>query len=140
MRSRSAARCALVLGVALVAGCSIEPVREVAGPTPAVEPAELAFTDDTATPDSTTTGGAGDPAEVEQTEAAAHTVVTDAAVVGVHSGPDILYTRLGALGPGDNVLTTGRLVDVQGIAWMEVNWRGETAWMIAGALAPLRGQ
>lgn len=142
-------RAALIAGLLVVAGCSIEPIREVQSPpsTPASQPGDLAF----ASAGSSDTEGAsavgtdavaGDPAvspassDAIEGEAAAFTVATDTATVGVYSAPDPVYTLLDTLGPGDNVLGTGRRVDVDGVTWMEITWRETTAWALAGAFAP----
>ena len=137
---------ALVAGLLVLAGCSIEPIREVQSPTstPAAQPDALAFAADRApaapaATDADTNSIAADTVASSvdvQGEAAAFTVATDTATVGVYSGPDPLYTLLDTLGPGDNVLATGRQIDVDGIMWMEINWRETTAWALAGAFAP----
>lgn len=130
---------AALAALLVVGGCAVQEREPSTSslPAPAVtaaptEPETLAFADDEA-------DGAV-PAQAPQADAgsaAAFTVVTDTATVGIHSAPDHVYTRLGTLQPGANVLATGRTVDVDGIGWMEIHWRDTLGWVVSAAFAPL---
>lgn len=129
-----------------VGGCSATPTEnaQTPDPTPAA-PAVLAFEDSDPAPEppsdtiaSTATSASAPAASVllDDGQAGAWQQITDDAVIGVHSAPDTVYTRLGVLEPGAGVVGTGRLADTGGTIWMEINWGEATAWVLAAAFAP----
>lgn len=65
----------------------------------------------------------------------AGTIAAGAGTVGVHSAPDVLYTRLGAVTAGDAVGLTGNRADVDGEEWAEIIWADSTGWIPTSALA-----
>lgn len=159
LRRRARTAGALIALAAAASACSFEPIREVDGAATRAEPASLAFDDpvavttDTAASESGTDAtddarrpatAADEPARatgadefLDQREPAAWTVATTDAGVGVHSAPDHRYTRMGVLGPGDNVIGTGRSVATGTVRWIEIRWGDDTAWVIEAALGPV---
>lgn len=136
----------LALGLTLVTlgvGCTITPIEEVQSPTPIpvadTRPEQLAF-DESDTTDPAAAPVATEPlsssALLDEVAAAPWTQITDSARIGVHSAPDVLYTRLGVLEPGAGVLATGRLVETNGVVWMEIRWSDATAWVVQTGFAP----
>ncbi len=129
----------IAAAIGSVSACSFTPLEDVTEPTaPAQEePDALAFTEDVP-------AAAGRPAIdgspaaelLDDTEAAAWTVVTDSAQVGVHSAPGTAYTRVGVVSPGETVIATGRRVNADEIRWMEIYWRQRTGWVLEAAFAP----
>lgn len=131
------------------AACSFEPIRQVDSSSAPSQPAVLAFDDPVE--DSAAPAEPADPAGpddeplrrtsaeefLEELEPSAWTVATSDASVGVHSAPDYLYTRLGVLGPGENVIGTGRRVATDAVSWMEIRWGDSTAWVLEAAFTPL---
>ncbi|MEM7288217.1 MAG: hypothetical protein AAF480_17855 [Actinomycetota bacterium] len=127
--------------------CSFEPIRQVeSSAPPAAEPAVLAFDDpvDEQPPAAEPAGTADEPVRradaedfLEEREPSAWTVATSDASIGVHSAPGYLYTRLGVLGPGENVIGTGRRVATDAVNWMEIRWGDATAWVTEAAFTPL---
>ena len=138
----------LVISTAATA-CSFEPIRQVDSSSAPSEPAVLAFddpveepaapveTDDTATPENEPERRTSAEEFLDEREPSAWTVATSDASVGVHSAPDYLYTQLGVLGPGENVIGTGRRVATDAVSWMEIRWGDSTAWVLEAAFAPL---
>lgn len=140
--------------MALAAGasaCSFEPIRQVESSSSPAEPATLAFNDPVAEPESAADTRVNQPATaddeparstsagefLDEREPGAWTVATSDATIGVHSAPDYLFTRLGVLGPGENVIGTGRRVATDAVSWMEIRWGDATAWVTEAAFAPL---
>ena len=141
--------------MALTAGasaCSFEPIRQVEATSSTDEPATLAFTNpvaasdveaaapqvrDLATADDEPARQTSAGEFLDEREPGAWTVATSDASIGVHSAPDYLFTRLGILGPGENVIGTGRRVATDAVSWMEIRWGDATAWVIEAAFTPL---
>jgi hypothetical protein len=135
----------LALGLTIgAAGCTITPLEEVQSPTPVPvaddQPQRLAFdeTDDVDAADTVpaTTDAVSSSTLLDEVDAAPWTQITDSARIGVHSAPDVLYTRLGVLEPGAGVLATGRRVETNDVVWMEIRWDDTTAWVIQTGFAP----
>ena len=130
-----------------VSACSFEPIRQVERSSePAPEPVVLAFDDPVTDPATDTEVATADDEPVrtaapdeflEEREPGAWTVATSDASIGVHSAPGYLYTRLGVLGPGENVIGTGRRVATDAVSWMEIRWGDATAWVTEAAFTPL---
>ena len=138
--------------VTAASACSFEPIRQVDATSSPSEPAALAFQDPVvepqqaaeAQPDTEPATAQDEPERrtsadefLEEREPGAWTVATSDASVGVHSAPDYLYTRLGILSPGDNVIGTGRRIATDAVSWMEIRWGDATAWVTEAAFAPL---
>lgn len=132
--------------------CSFEPIRQVDATSSPSEPAVLAFEDAVAEPQAAANdqpvrqlAAADDEPQrqastadfLDEREPGAWTVATSDASVGVHSAPDYLFTRLGILSPGDNVIGTGRRVATDAVGWMEIRCGDATAWVTEAAFAPL---
>lgn len=137
---------ALVLGCLLAAGCSITPISEVQPSAPTVTPppvlalVEPSGTDAAASEDEDTTtrelpARAAQDSLVRTGPSEALFVDTTSARIGVHSAPGYVYTRLGILGPGEGLISTGRTVEVDETPWLEVRWLESTAWVADAGLA-----
>lgn len=142
---------------AATSACSFEPIRQVEATSSPAEPATLAFNDPVVETEAVETEAVArtqpvsDPATaadepgrqtsagefLEEREPGAWAVATSDASIGVHSAPDYLFTRLGILGPGENVIGTGRRVATDAVSWMEIRWGDATAWVIEAAFTPL---
>lgn len=145
-RSRTLAAAATALVVLGAGGCGFDPVREVssqATPDPDGAPETLAFAaDDTTRPaaapvasDAEIVSEADRPVDLDL-PAGTWRVATDTTVIGVYSGPDSIYTRIGVLEPDDLVLATGKRVSIDGVIWMEISWDATTAWVLQVAFTP----
>lgn len=133
IRRLVAGACASAL---LLGGCSFDPIREVQPVRePVTDPGLLAFDEpvvEAAAPTSSPALPTSTPLEVLP----AATWVVDSAhqSLSVYSGPDNLYTRIGALAADDAVLATGRRLESRDTIWMEISWDDVTAWIDASAL------
>lgn len=134
------------LGALLVAGllatsCSFDPISEVESSNTQPQPQTLAFADDGADNEASSTepivgNDAGTSGLLTQSADPALIVPAgpwisrpESTTVGVHSAPGSLYTRLGSLEAGGGVIATGRRVDTAGVLWMEINWNDARAWV-----------
>lgn len=144
-RPRTLAAAATALVVLGAGGCGFDPVREVSpqATPPYAAPETLAFAADDAAglaaapvaSGSEIASDADKPVDLGLPPGTWR-VATDTTVIGVHSGPDSMYTRIGVLEPDDLVLATGKHVSLDGVIWMEISWDATTAWVLQVALAP----
>ncbi|MGI9622452.1 MAG: hypothetical protein ACR2PK_06410 [Acidimicrobiales bacterium] len=138
---------AVAAGMLLLAGCSITPISEVQQPPPVeTAPPALALVepggtnDDGEASNDSVTENSGVRAQTESDAlvrngaSAAFFVDTTSARIGVHSAPGYAFTRLGVLGPGDGLISTGRSVEASDAMWLEVHWVETTAWVADAGL------